>query len=588
MFRRAFILLSLTFSLLFINACAGRLIDSGELKIRLNQVGFYPVAPKIAIVLTDKGNTFSLLTVNKKIAFKGVLKRSAQPDFAGKYTWIANFSVYNNPGTYTLNVPGIGNSYPFVISNSVHSKVADASIKAYYFMRASIPLAEKYAGKWQRAEGHPDDKVLVHGSAESAGRPAGTIISSPRGWYDAGDYNKYIVNSGISTYTLLSLYEDFPDYIKTFKLNIPESGNQLPDLLNETLWNLRWMLTMQDPGDGGVYHKLTNAEFDKMVMPNAATATRYVVQKSTAAALDFAAVMAQASRIFKQFHQQLPGLADSCLVASTKAWEWAQKNPGVLYNQTAMNQKFNPKVITGEYGDGNVSDEFIWAASELFVTTKNDKYITAINIIPDDNMPLPSWSNVRLLGYYSILRNRDMLATTTFKDIPKLKQNLLAFADDLVKDADDDAYQTVMQKRKANFIWGSNAVAANEGMALIQAYQLSQDKKYLKYALYNLDYILGRNGTGYSYVTGYGDKTPMHPHHRPSVADNIVDPVPGLLVGGPNPGMQDHVRVPSTVPDEAYIDDDKAYAVNEIAINWNAPFAYLVNALEALQNKMTN
>ncbi|MDB5134351.1 MAG: cellulase [Mucilaginibacter sp.] len=588
MFKKAFILFSLIFSLLYISARARDLIDSGELKIRLNQVGFYPAAPKIAIVLTDKGNTFSLQTVNKKTAFNGVLKRSAQPDFAGNYTWIANFSVYNKPGTYTLNIPGIGNSYPFIISSSVHSKVADASIKAYYFMRASIPLTEKYAGKWQRAEGHPDDKVLIHGSAESAGRPESTVISSPGGWYDAGDYNKYIVNSGISTYTLLSLYEDFPDYVKTVKLNIPESGNQLPDLLNETLWNLRWMITMQDPGDGGVYHKLTNAEFDKMVMPDAATAPRYVVQKSTAATLDFAAVMAQASRIFKQFPRQLPGLADSCLGASTKAWEWAQKNPNVLYNQTAMNQKFNPKVITGEYGDGNVNDEFIWAASELFVTTKNDKYITAINIIPDDNMPLPSWSNVRLLGYYSILRNREILANTTFKDIPKLKQNLLAFADDLVKDADDNAYQTVIQKKKANFIWGSNAVAANEGMALIQAYQLSHDKKYLKYALSNLDYILGRNGTGYSYVTGYGDKTPMHPHHRPSVADNIVDPIPGLLVGGPNPGMQDHVRVPSTVPDEAYIDDDKAYAVNEIAINWNAPFAYLANALEALQNKTTN
>ena len=106
--------------------------------------------------------------------------------------------------------------------------------------------------------------------------------------------------------------------------------------------------------------------------------------------------------------------------------------------------------------------------------------------------------------------------------------------------------------------------------------------------LANLDYLLGRNGTGYSFVTGYGSKTPMHPHHRPSVADGIIDPVPGLLAGGPNPGMQDHVKVPSTVPDEAYIDNDQAYAVNEIAINWNAPLAYLANAIEALQSQLNN
>ncbi len=97
---------------------------------------------------------------------------------------------------------------------------------------------------------------------------------------------------------------------------------------------------------------------------------------------------------------------------------------------------------------------------------------------------------------------------------------------------------------------------------------------------------MGRNGSGYSYVTGYGSNTPMHPHHRPSASDGVVDPVPGLLVGGPNPGMQDGIKVPSTVPDQAYIDDERAYAANEIAINWNAPLAYLANALEALQHKI--
>ncbi|HZX57494.1 MAG TPA: glycoside hydrolase family 9 protein [Mucilaginibacter sp.] len=587
MFKKAFCIFFAAFLLAGTVALCKSTLDSGEIKIRLNQVGFYPNAHKIAIVLTDKEAYFSLLSLNKKKVFSGHLIKSLQPDFAGNYTYTADFSKFNKTGTYVLTIPGIGNSYPFTISNSVHRQVADASIKAYYFMRASIPLQEKYAGKWSRAEGHPDDKVLVHASAASTERPEGTVISSPRGWYDAGDYNKYVVNSGISTYTLLSLYEDFPDYVKTVKLNIPESGNGVPDLLNETLWNIRWMLTMQDPNDGGVYHKLTNAIFDKMIMPDKATTTRYVVQKSTAATLDFAAVMAQSSRIFKQYSKELPGLADSCLSASTRAWDWAQKNPNVLYVQNAMNQKFSPKVTTGDYGDFSVKDEFIWAASELFITTQDDKYIKTVNLIPDDKMPLPTWSQVRSLGYYSMLRNAG-LVKNSYPDLPKLKQKLLDFADNLIKGTDSTAYQTVMQKNKRNFNWGSNSTAANEGMALIQAYKLSGDKKYLRYALANLDYLLGRNGTGYSCVTGYGSKTPMHPHHRPSIADGIVDPIPGLLVGGPNPGMQDHVKVPSVVPDEAYIDNDQAYAVNEIAINWNAPFAYLANAIEALQSQLNN
>ncbi|MFB9844335.1 glycoside hydrolase family 9 protein [Mucilaginibacter ginsenosidivorans] len=559
--------------------------DSATQQIRLNQIGFYPNGPKTAIILSGVTGYYTVKTTGGKQVFKGRLKRCDEPALNGKYTSVADFSAFNKPGKYVLEVKGLGDSYSFEISKSIHDQVAKALIKAYYFQRVSVSLPEKYASKWARAEGHPDDKVLVHASAASAERPEGTVIASPRGWYDAGDYNKYIVNSGISIYTLLSLYEDFPAYTKTVKLNTPESGNGIPDLLNECLWNIRWMLTMQDPNDGGVYHKLTNAQFDKMVMPDKATTTRYVVQKSTAAALDFAAVMAQSARVFKQFPKQLPGLADSCLAAAKQAWDWAQKNRDVIYNQNVINQKFEPKIVTGEYGDRYVSDEFIWAASELFVTTGDDRYTKAVNIIPDDKMPLPSWSQVRLLGYYSILRNSGNLKSS-FPGLDKLKKNLISFADDLTKGWDSTAYQTVMQTKRSNFIWGSNAVAANEGVALLQAYKLTHDKKFLDAALSNLDYLLGRNGTGYSFVTGFGSKPPMHPHHRPSISDGIAEPVPGLLTGGPNPGMQDHIKVPSTVPDEAYIDNDQAYAVNEIAINWNAPMAYLANAIEALQSQL--
>jgi endoglucanase len=164
---------------------------------------------------------------------------------------------------------------------------------------------------------------------------------------------------------------------------------------------------------------------------------------------------------------------------------------------------------------------------------------------------------------------------------------LLNTADDLINGVDDNAYQTSMTLSPKHFGWGSNSDAANEGVLLLQAYKLSHDKKYLNNALADLDYILGRNATGYSYVTGYGSKIPMNPHHRPSASDGIIDPVPGLLVGGPNPGMQDGIKVPSKVPDEAYIDDTRAYAANEVTINWNAPMAYLANAIEALQHKLS-
>jgi endoglucanase len=575
------------FILIFASITQLLIAQDATSKIRLNQIGFYPVAPKIAVIVDDKNSEFVVKSVKSgEVVFKSKLSDPHKSEFSPKVTRIADFSSVTKPGTYEISLPGQGDSYTFEIKSEVFSNLTKALIKAFYFQRMSTPLLPKYAGKWSRPEGHPDTQVIVHPAAASATRPAGTIISSPRGWYDAGDYNKYIVNSGITMGTLLSLYEDFPDYFDTVTINIPESGNGAPDLLNEVIWNLRWMLTMQDPADGGVYNKVTNANFDGFVMPDATVTPRYVVPKGTAATLDFAAVMAQAGRIFEKFKKVYPGLSDSCIKSSEKAWGWAVKNPKVAYDQNLMNKDYKPIINTGGYGDSDFSDEFIWAASELYVSTGKESYYKAYPMFPDAKMPLPSWNNVRLLGYYTLARFEKKLANSAKNDFPSLKERIIGAANKSAEGLANSAYMTVMGKSAGDYVWGSNSVATNEGILLIQAYKLTHDRKYLDLALTNLDYVLGRNATGYSFVTGYGHKTPMFPHHRLSGADGIADPVPGLIVGGPNPGQQDGCTTyPSRIPDESYTDTVCSYASNEIAINWNASAAYLAGALEALYHK---
>lgn len=568
--------------------CCALMAQPSADNIRLNQIGFYPGAPKVAVVVGAGSGKFHLRDVKtSEIVFSGELSAARTNPFSGKTTRLADFQPFNKAGAYTVEVPGMGHSYPFEIKNQVHLEVAVGALRGFYYQRVSTDLPEKYAGKWHRPAGHPDDRVLVHPSAAWVFRPAGTVISSPGGWYDAGDYNKYIVNSGIAMGTLLSLYETFPDYCKELNVNIPESNNALPDLLDEILWNLRWMLTMQDPVDGGVYHKLTNPEFDPMkMMPHEATKPRYVVQKNTIATLDFAAVMAQASRVLQPFKQQLPGLADSCLQAATGAWIWAQQNPEVTYDQNAMNTAFDPDVNTGGYEDKNSDDEWVWAATELYITTGDAAYYQGVEVFPDDDLlPVPTWNQVRALAYYSLIRSEKKLRAEVIKDLPELKKRVLALADNLASKVESQPFHTVMGKTSKDFMWGSSSHAANQGIALIQAYQISGDKKYLYFALGNLDYLLGRNATGYSFLTGFGDKTPLYPHHRPSEADGIAEPVPGLLSGGPNPGQQDKCTTyPNRIPDESFTDDVCSYASNEIAINWNAPLVYLAAALEALQS----
>jgi endoglucanase len=559
-----------------------------ENAIRINQLGYYQYAPKIAIVAaSESANGFYIISTNKNdTVFKGQLSAVMQSANSSLKTRIIDFSALHTAGMYTIAVPGLPPSYRFTIGSNANHAAAAASLKGYYYLRASMPLEKAFAGKWARPAGHPDTIVLIHPSAASDKRPAGTAVATPGGWYDAGDYNKYVVNSGITMGTLLSAYEDFPRYFDTLKTNIPESKDAVPDILNEALYNLRWMLTMQDRNDGGVYNKCTNAAFDSMVMPGVTKLPRYVVQKGTAATLDFAAVVAQCSRITKKMAKQLPGLSDSCLRAAQQAWQWALQNPALAYDQNAINKLFEPKISTGGYGDRNFSDEWFWAAVELYATTKDKQYHAMVTEKINDSMVLPSWGNVRMLGFYTLLRNEKLLPPEMGAIIQHTKERLTAFANNYLLHVKENAFQTVMGQSKRDFNWGSNSNAGNQGIALINAYLISKDKKYMDGALTNLDYILGRNATGYSFITGIGTRSTMHPHHRPSVADGIAEPVPGLLAGGPNPAMQDKSHYDFTEPETAYADVSSAYASNEIAINWNAPLVYLANAIEALQYEL--
>lgn len=554
--------------------------------IVLNQLGFYSHAPKQAVVKGQTKSSAFYITdlAEKNHVYEGMLSGLMYSHNSSTRTRIADFSKLNKPGTYILNIPGAGTSYPFRIGKNANYEAAVASLKGFYFMRSDMPLEEPYAGKWHRPAGHPDTAVLIHSSAASGKRTEGTIISTPGGWYDAGDYNKYIVNSGITMGTLLSAYEDFPLYFDTLHTNIHESSDGVPDILNEAIYNLRWMLTMQDPDDGGVYHKCTNAAFDGMVMPGVTKLPRYVVQKGTAATLDFAAVTAQAARILYKFSQQLPGLPDSCLRASQAAWHWALQYPDSAYNQNKNNKVFEPAITTGDYGDRYFSDEWFWAACELYSTTGDERYWKTVDSLRQNHFVLPSWSQVQTLGIYTLLR---MHPKNHLEAIGQLSNLITGFADSLLQKQNNNAFHTIMGGSLKDFIWGSNSVATNQGIVLVNAYLMSKQKKYIDAAVSNLDYILGRNATGYCFVTGIGTHSTMHPHHRPSVADGIEQPVPGLLAGGPNPGRQDKCEYYYFEPETSYVDSDCAYASNEIAINWNAPLVYLANAIEALQERVS-
>ncbi|MCC4635788.1 glycoside hydrolase family 9 protein [Xanthomonas dyei] len=560
-------------------ACTAESVSDGAGgSIHVNQLGYLPGSAKLAVVGLPQGaapgtDRFTVEDAQGRTVLKGTLQPPALWSPAGQQARVADFSSVRAPGTYRLKIDGLPTSDAFPINAHAYQPVVDASLKAFYFNRASTALPAQFAGRYARAAGHPDTQVRIHPSAASATRPADSVISAPKGWYDAGDYNKYIVNSGISTYTLLAAYEHYPALFKAQALTIPNDAPGVPGILQETWWNLEWMLAMQDPADGGVYHKLTDKQFDGLVMPDQAKQQRYVVMKATAATLDFAAVMAAASRVYAPFEKQYPGVSARMLKAARDAWAWAQQHPDVIYRQP-------DDVRTGGYDDAQVDDEFAWAAAELYVTTREDGFYDAMLA---RNVPasVPGWSNVGGLAWMSLAAHRDTL--TAHADRARITAEITGLAQQLTEQWQASPWRLAMTDK--DFVWGSNSAVLNRAMMLLQGYRLTQQRTTLDAAQSHLDYILGRNPLGLSFVTGVGQRTPMHIHHRPSEADGIDAPVPGWLAGGPQPGQQDakdcKVAYPSTLPALSYLDNACSYASNEVAINWNAPLVYVSAAIEA-------
>ena len=529
----------------------------------INQIGYRTSDFKELTLFEGSGNV-EFVDQSGQTVLSVTPSAAANWDGSGQSVQLVDFSELKTPGTYTIKVNGQEVRKDLKITDDAYGDVSKALLKWFYYQRASMALEEQYAGKWKRSAGHLDKGVSFHSSATGG---SGTV-DSPKGWYDAGDYGKYIVNSGISTYTLLSLYEHFPAYFDNLKWNIPADGN-LPDLLAEIKYNLDWMLTMQ-AADGGVYHKLTTLQFSGTVMPNEDVDKRYVIGKSATATLDFAGVMAVAARVYQKYDATF---ASTVLEAAKKAYAWGSQNMNTLYTA-------NPRdVATGAYEDNSANDEKNFAAAELFVTTKDASY-SASGISNN----IPGWQDMSGIVTYTKATH-----ASEFSDGAAAKDSLLKVADRYAKNA-STGFGVPMTKN--DFYWGSNSVAANMGVWLLHAYYLSGDKKYYQSAVKTLDYLLGKNPLDMSFVTGFGTKSPMHPHHRPSQADGVQEPVPGMLVGGPQPGGEDigsqewecrDYRV-NGAPAKSYFDDECSYASNEVAINWNSPVAYLAGAIEALNS----
>ena len=301
------------------------------------------------------------------------------------------------PGQYFLEVEGVGRSWRFPIRAGIYGELLRDGLKSYYYQRCGTDLTAPYAGPFPHPACHTNDAWLYAGCRDDA-VVRGPHRPSTGGWHDAGDYGKKIVAASDALGYLLLACEQFPEGLRSLRLNVP-GDPALPDALREIRYELDWMLTMQEP-DGGVQTLITSQDFFLTGMPEQDQQPRYLVGVSSCATGDFAAVMAMAVRVYGAGD---PRFASRCLAAAQCAWEFLDQHPGILPPGGYQ----DPPGIhgTGTYDDSDDRDERFRAACELFVTTGADRYQRYLHEHLADLSPTlfepPGYLHAQGFGLYS-------------------------------------------------------------------------------------------------------------------------------------------------------------------------------------------
>ena len=502
----------------------------------IDQVGYLPDYPKKGVVVTgqSEAGVFQLVDVQtSRVVFAAQLGDASSDTETGQRLRLADFSRYAEAGTYTLVVPGIGRSAEFRIDKEVFAQLSKDALDSYEQLAVLAPRT------WQ--------------TATAKERQSNQVMDVTGGWPDAGDYGRYTPSAATALGTMLLVADLFPQQAE-------------PDLLQVLKRELDWMLKMQR-SDGAVYHKVTPLQFGGFDKNSDNVGGQlYVFEANTPDAAAFAAVLAEASRVFQPSD---PTYSAVLRTASEKSWGYvSQQTKPVLPLELEG---------TGGYVYGSDASQRFWAAAELFKTTGDPSYGQYVSEYIAKHSPTVGameWTKMDTYGLISVAFNDAADPELRAKTTANLSQWAESTAR-LIASPINPWATSVSQ-----FRWASNKTALNNALLLLLANRVSPNPPYVSAALDQLHFVLGRNALGKCFVTGYGENGVKNPHNRTMFSTGRL--VPGVLVGGPNADGQDGVT-PKAAGQRSYVDQLTAYASNENSVEYNAPLVFVTSVVAASQ-----
>ena len=557
--------------------------DTRITRVRVNQVGYRRQGPKRG-QLAD-GSTSRLPWVlrdhNGQVIARGKTWVLGADAGSGEHVHEADFSCVERKGFgYRLQIDAHA-SPPFAIADHVFADLRTEAFGFFYRHRSGVRIEAAYAGEdWPLPEGHPGDADVPC----SPRAPCDYRTNASRGWYGDGAMGKYTVGSALAVWTLHNLYEHHATrgadaaILGDNLLATPEAGNSLPDVLDVARWHLEWMLAVQVPEgqmrSNLVHHQLHGeAPVAIGTAPHEDRTARALLAPTTFAALNLAAVAAQAARLWKTLD---PKFAQRCLAAAERAYVAARVNELQYADESDS--------AGGRlYLDGDISDEAYWASVELALTTGKQEYVdfaTAsphhLRAPPDTRVGMPPllyWDFTQGLATVDLALVGGPFAAD---DVERARALLRDVADAYVLASGSDGYRTTLRKQALGPDTTEDLL--HNAMVLELVFQWTQLPRYRIASIATMDWLLGRNPLGRAYVTGFGANPVEHPHHLYW----SVNPPPGLLVSGPNGQLDDPVaaaRLQGCAPQKCYVDDAAASSTNRVSDHANAALAWMAASL---------
>lgn len=491
------------------------------------KMAVFNVEPKDAVVKTESGEV--------AYSFKPEDIEDRGRDKASRdLVWAADFSALQTPGRYVIE-SGDAKSDPFTIGDDIYDLALQAGLKAFYFQRTRTALEAPYA-VWE------GDEFLRKGVSHAHKDVGWDIKDYPKkklkwkveaGWHDAGNYDMYVPSTAPTTQALLMAYEANPDLFPDGHTNIPESGNGIPDILDEALWGVKWVLSVQEK-DGGFRLRETVMTQDEVgsVPADQDMTVRWIDRVGSASTAKGCAMAALASRVYAKHN---PKLAKRAAKAAQKAWEWLQAHPERVLVPPTGAAKENGWLLwdDGENVDTDKGARFL-AAATMWDVFRDDRALVKVKELLEDDatspysMPWGSWVNLSRWGAMSLAMDEK----TPEEVRNEAKERLLTAAKMLKPFVERDGYSCA-SRAPQDYYWGHNSNLLEKAHLLQVAYQLDPSLEWAQQAVRDQwHWILGRNPNGFSMITrvGNGPKAFYHAEWGP-----LYPKVPpGNLVGGPN------------------------------------------------------